>query len=44
MKPDELPGWQRVLVMMAMRDRRFVEFLEMLIEEVKGNDNKRKTT
>ena len=43
MKPDELPGWQRVLVMMALRDRKFVEFLEAMIKEVKDNDGKRKT-
>lgn len=35
MKPDELPGWQRVLLMMALRDQKFVDFLEQIIKEVK---------
>lgn len=43
MKPDDLPGWQRVLVMMALRDRKFVDFLEQIIKEVKDDDGKRKT-
>lgn len=42
MKPEDLTGWQRVLVMMALRDRKFVDFLEDLIREVKNNDGKRK--
>jgi len=41
MKPEELQGWQRVLVMMALRDRKFVDFLEKIIMEVKNNDGKR---
>lgn len=41
MKPDELPNWQRVLVMMALRDREFVDFLETIIKEVKDDDGKR---
>lgn len=43
MKPDELPGWQRVLVMMALRDKKFVDFLETIVKEVKKDDGKRKT-
>jgi len=43
MKTDELTGWQRVLVMMALRDREFVNFLETIIKEAKDNDGKRKT-
>lgn len=43
METKELTGWQRVLVMMALRDREFVEFLETIIKEVKDDDGKRKT-
>ena len=42
MKPEDLTGWQRVLVMMALRDKKFVDFLEEMIKEVKGNDGKGK--
>ena len=43
MKPEDLTGWQRVLVMMALRDKKFVDFLEDIIKEMKDNDGKRKT-
>ena len=42
METKDLSGWQRVLVMMALRDREFVDFLEMIIKEVKNDDGKRK--
>ncbi len=42
METKDLTGWQRVLVMMALRDREFVEFLEQIIREEKDNDCKRK--
>lgn len=42
METKDLTGWQRVLVMMALRDRKFVEFLETIIKEVKDDDGKRK--
>ena len=42
METKDLTGWQRVLVMMALRDREFVDFLERIIKEVKNDDGKRK--
>ena len=43
MKTEDLAGWQRVLVNMALRDRKFVDFLETIVKEVKKDDGKRKT-